>query len=126
MKLLLDANLSPRVVDRLAAAGFETVHVHSIGLLRASDEQIFDYAIQHEHVVVTADTDFPMMLALRRSAGPSVILLRGVAELEPAVLASLIAENVAAVADQLEQGAVVSLSPTSMRWRQLPLEPPNP
>lgn len=44
MKLLLDANLSPALVEPLAAAGHEVVHVTDLGLLMATDEIIFDRA----------------------------------------------------------------------------------
>ena len=65
MRLLLDANLSPRVVDRLRAAGFEAIHVADLGLLTATDDEIFDRAVDEALVIVTADSDFGMLLALR-------------------------------------------------------------
>ncbi len=83
MKLLLDANLSPRIVGALVAAGYEARHVEDVGLLTADDNAIFDYAIASGSVVVTADSDFATLLALRRATSPSVILLRHVAELPP-------------------------------------------
>ncbi len=123
MRLLLDANLSPQLVTHLGALAVDAIHVQVVGLLRASDDEIFAYATQHQMVVVTADTDFPMMLALRQTHTPSVVLLRGIAELSPSSLASLLAENLGTVADKLDRGAVVSLSTRSLRWRQLPLIP---
>lgn len=58
MKLLLDANLSPRIVDRLRTAGFEAIHVDDLGLLTATDEEIFDRAVHDGLVVATADSGF--------------------------------------------------------------------
>ena len=40
MKLLVDANLSPRTVDRLRAAGFDAIHVADLGLVTATDGEI--------------------------------------------------------------------------------------
>jgi len=37
MSLLIDANLSPRIADRLRQAGQEVVHVKDVGLLNATD-----------------------------------------------------------------------------------------
>jgi predicted nuclease of predicted toxin-antitoxin system len=125
MKLLLDANLPPRLVALLQASDVQSSHVEAVGLMTATDSAIFDYALDNDLVVVTADSDFSMMLALRRSSGPSVILLRNVHELDASDLAALVSANLPAVADYLEQGAVVSLSPTSLRWRRLPLVPPD-
>ncbi len=108
MRLLLDANLSPQLVDRLVTAGHELRRVDMIGLRGASDEVIFDYAAQRADVLVTADADFARLLAARGSSAPSVVLLRHVAELPwPAHLALLV-NNLPAVADDLASGAVVS------------------
>lgn len=59
--------------------------------------------------------------ALRRSATPSVILLRAVAELSPDDHAALLVANVSNVVEELEQGAIVSLSPNRLRVRRLPM-----
>jgi len=65
MRLLLDANLSPKLVTHLEGLEVDATHVLGVGLLLASDDEILAYAAQRQLVVVTADTDFPMMLALR-------------------------------------------------------------
>ena len=66
MKLLIDANLSPRVATALRVAGHTAVHVADIGLLDASDSEIFDRAAEDGYVVTQS---------------PSVVHLRHVAEL---------------------------------------------
>jgi len=65
----------------LAEAGFAATHVSAVGLAAADDQTIFDSAAAERLVVITADADFTMLLAARRSASPSVVLLRQVAEL---------------------------------------------
>ena len=121
MRFLLDANLSPRLVEALSDVGFETRHVVELGLVGASDVEIFDRAAADGDVVVTADSDFSMLLAARQSVGPSVILLRQVAELTWQVHLQLLTANLPAVQSDLEAGAVVSLSPTRLAVRRLPL-----
>jgi predicted nuclease of predicted toxin-antitoxin system len=123
VRLLLDANLSPRLVAELRDAGYEALHVADLGLLSASDELIFERAATDQWTVVTADTDFSMLLALRAAASPSVVLLRGVAELTWTAHAGLLVANLEAVATDLDRGAVVSLSPTRLAVRMLPLRP---
>jgi predicted nuclease of predicted toxin-antitoxin system len=73
-------NLSLRVAEGLRAAGFEAVHVADLGLVTASDDEIFDRASAEGFTVVTADSDFGMLLALRRASSPSIVHLRHVAE----------------------------------------------
>jgi predicted nuclease of predicted toxin-antitoxin system len=66
MRLLLDANLSPRLIEPLTASGYDVTHVGDLGLLHATDSVIFDRAVADGYVIVTADSDFPMLVALRR------------------------------------------------------------
>ena len=121
MRFLLDANLSPRLVDRLTAAGYDVAHVAHVGLLTALDSMIFDRAAAEGYVVITADTDFSMLLAARGAARPSVILLRHMAELRSDVHAELLIANLPTVVDDLRDGAVVSMSPTRLSIRRLPI-----
>ena len=67
MRLLVDANLSPSVADGLRKAGVDAVHVVDLDLVTASDDDIFDRAVADGLTVVTADSDFGMLLALRRT-----------------------------------------------------------
>jgi|SoimicmetaTmtHPA_FD_contig_31_14410361_length_599_multi_2_in_0_out_0_2 predicted nuclease of predicted toxin-antitoxin system len=48
MRLLLDANLSPRLVGLLSATGHEVAHVVEFGLITASDRTILDRALSTE------------------------------------------------------------------------------
>lgn len=80
MKLLLDANLSPRVAHDLRSAAFDTTHECDVGLLTAPDDGIIDHAAAEGLVVVTADSDLGTLRALRRFTGPSVVRLRQVAD----------------------------------------------
>ena len=123
MRLLLDANLSPRLAVALTTAGYDVTHVADLDLLAAPDSVIFDRAVDDGYVVVTADTDFSMLLALRRSSSPSVILLRRVSELSPDEHGRLLLANLPAILDDLTRGVVVSLSPTRLAIRQLPIAP---
>lgn len=121
MRFLLDANLSPRLAEALSHAGFDVRHVVELGLVGASDTAIFDRAAADGDVVITADSDFSMLLASRRSVGPSVILLRQVAELSWTAHFELLTANLPAVRADLEAGAVVSLSPARLAVRRLPI-----
>lgn len=122
MRLLLDANLSPQVLGPLRDAGYEALHVAEVEeLLTATDAEIFDHAVAEGFTIVTADSDFPMLLALRRADSPSVVHLRHVAELGPGEHAKLLLANLPAITDDLARGAIVSMSPTRLAIRDLPI-----
>jgi uncharacterized protein (DUF433 family) len=105
----------------LRDAGYDAVHVTDFGLLHGSDDEIFDRALADERTVITADSDFGTLLAMRRTSSPSVIHLRQVVELGPDDHIALLVANLPALASDLARGAIVSLSPTRLAIRDLPI-----
>jgi predicted nuclease of predicted toxin-antitoxin system len=77
VKFLVDMPLSPALARWLAARGHDAVHASVLGLDRAADTEILARAAQDECTVVTADLDYPRLLALAGAEGPSLILFRG-------------------------------------------------
>lgn len=121
MKLLLDANLSPEVGRRLKEAGHDAIHVGDIGLLTVTDPEILRAAVKEERILLTADADFGALLALGSLASPSVLLLRSADHLRPSEQAELIVANLPSIAEDLEKGAIVSLTRDRLRVRELPI-----
>ena len=126
MRLLIDANLSPRVAAGLNSVGFEAIHVADIGLLTATDEAIVEFAASEDLVIISADSDFGELLAASPGATrPSAVLLRSADHLTPDQQASLLATNLPAVEDGLKAGALVSIARGRLRLRPLPIRPVN-
>lgn len=75
MKLLLDANISRSLVPRISESFSDSSHVDLVGLGQASDEQIWDFALDHEFVIVSKDEDFHQR-ALVAGPPPKVIWVR--------------------------------------------------
>jgi predicted nuclease of predicted toxin-antitoxin system len=121
VRLLVDANLSPRVAATLRDAGHEAVHVADIGMLAASDDAILAHAATSGQVIVSADTDFGELLAVAGAVRPSVVLLRSADHLTPDQQAGLLVTNLPAVTADLDAGAVVSIARGRLRVRPLPV-----
>jgi predicted nuclease of predicted toxin-antitoxin system len=58
VSLLLDENLSPRLLQRLSSLFPGMIHVRDIGLKQASDGVIWEWAIRMGYTIVTTDADF--------------------------------------------------------------------
>lgn len=69
MKALLDMPVSASLVDVLQAHGHEGIHAHDIGLDRAPDQELLALARRENRVIITADLDFPRILALSSAEG---------------------------------------------------------
>ena len=77
MKFLLDMPVSVLLLDVLQAQGHEGVHACQIGRDRTPDDELLGIARREGRVVITADLDFPRLMALSLAEGPGLILFRG-------------------------------------------------
>ena len=75
MKLLIDENLSYRLVKQLQELFPGTEQVRRLGLTCRRDISIWEFARQQGFVILTQDEDF-LDLSLVRGAPPKVLLLR--------------------------------------------------
>lgn len=58
MKLLFDHNLPSSLASFLDALYPNSLHVRSVGLDRASDVEIWEYAAKNDFVIASKDSDF--------------------------------------------------------------------
>lgn len=77
MKFLVDMPLAPALAEWLVERGHDAIHASVVGLSGASDAEILHGALEESRAVVTADLDYPRLLALTGSRGPGLILFRG-------------------------------------------------
>ena len=122
MKLLLDQGLPLSAAALLCDAGIDTIHVSEVEMSEAEDADIIQRARDEGRIVATLDADFHTLLALDVASTPSVIRIR-IERLRAKALTNLLLMVIAECEEDLEQGAAVTVEPSRIRVRRLPLVP---
>jgi predicted nuclease of predicted toxin-antitoxin system len=76
LRFLIDNALPPQLADLLSEAGYDADHVRAYGMQAAKDEQIVARAVEEDGIVVSADSDFGVIIAAQEADRPSFILFR--------------------------------------------------
>ena len=111
MKLLLDENLSRRIIPFLQATFPGSSQVALLGLESASDAEIWQYAKTNSFVIVTRDSDFQER-SLIAGHPPQVIWLK-IPNRSKTVVLNILLEHHAEIENALVQHnlACVEISP---------------
>jgi len=120
--ILLDQGLPRSAGSALRDEGWDVLHTGDIGLRRSTDAQILDYARGEERVIITLDSDFHTILALTNASAPSVIRIR-LEGLKGPDLAFLIKKIWPKIKPQVKKGAMVSVTGSGIRIRNIPVFP---
>ena len=113
-------NLSPDWADFLAGNGWTAVHWSSVGCADAPDEDLLSWADKRGFVLITQDLDFGLLLVREGAHRPSVIQIRAQGTL-PSDIGLAVLNAIAAAQQHLQSGAMVTIEPSRMRVRVLPL-----
>jgi predicted nuclease of predicted toxin-antitoxin system len=115
VKLLLDENLSPRLVEILSRAYPGSRHVDHLGLGGKPDHEIWDQAARGDYVLVSKDNDFRQLSFLHGSP-PKVVWL-SVGDASTRAIAELLLRSTARlqefVSDEDESLLVLPHAPES-------------
>ena len=120
MKFLLDMPVSPLLLHVLQAYGHEGVHTYQIGKGRASDSELLQIARRESRIVITADLDFPRLLALSLAEGPGLVLFRG-GNYSDSEMCDLLERLLKTVRPEVMERSVCVVDKSRIRITQLPI-----
>ena len=120
IRILLDQGLPRSAAKILTDKGWDVLHTGDIELSRATDRQILDFARKEDRVIITLDSDFHAILAVENAESPSVIRIRREG-LKGPELAELIMKIWPEIHNILQKGAMITVTESAIRIRQIPL-----
>jgi predicted nuclease of predicted toxin-antitoxin system len=120
VKFLIDMPLSPALAQSLQARGHDAVPASAIGLGRAPDAEIIRRARDEARTVITADLDYPPLLALTNASGPGLILFRG-GDWSDNEITDRLRQVLAAIGENDLEPSILVVDRRRVRRRQLPI-----
>jgi predicted nuclease of predicted toxin-antitoxin system len=121
VRFLVDMPLSPALAAWLRDQGYDAVHAAELGLHRAPDTDIMARAKEEGRTIVTADLDYPRLLALARSTDPSLILFRD-GDWSEADVITRMGEILEALTEADVAQSIIVVDHDRVRRRRLPIE----
>lgn len=112
--------LSPGLGHWLRGEGYDAVHAGEIGLHDAKDTVLLDLARREEQIIITADLDFPRLLALSKAAGPGLILFRG-GDWSDADAITQAGRVIREIPSAKLCTGILTIEHYGIRWRSLPI-----
>ena len=121
MKFLIDNALSPIIGPVLSEGGHDVKHVRDLGMQSAIDSDVIRVAEDESRILVSADTDFGALLALRHSRSPSFVLFRKASNLRPIEIGRHLVSIAEEYTSELTSGCVLTITDEKIRVRRLPI-----
>ena len=120
MKVFLDQGLPYSTIKPLQTAGWDVIHTVDVGMERATDRAIIQYAREQGRFCVTLDSDFHSIIALENNDAPSVIRIRQEG-LKGSAVAALLLKIYPMISEDLHAGALITVTDQAVRLRRLPI-----
>ena len=124
MRILADMPISPRTAEFLRGLGHEVVHAMDLGMARAADEEIVEYAKSRGMSILTEDLDFGAILAVTREMEPGVIILR-LGNWRREQIESRLQRVLEELSEDSFRNSIATVERSRVRFRRLPIQTEN-
>ena len=116
MRFLVDENMPDELAEMLRELGHDSVSVWDIGLHRAPDFRLNEFAIAEGRVIITRDLDFPLR---GEPDAPGLIILRTSRNAHKAEILELMAVLLASPAFDYVFRSITVVTPNRIRSRPI-------
>lgn len=120
IRILLDQGVPRTTASNLQDEKWDILHVGDIGLSKAKDTELIEYARENGRVIITLDSDFHAFLAVTGADSPSVVRIR-IEGLKGPDMAGLIKQIWPQIEFSVTHGAMVTITKKSIRIHELPV-----
>lgn len=120
MKFLADMGISPKAVVHLRQQGHDELHLIDENLHRLPDPDILAKSRREGRILLTHDLDFGELMAASGAHLPSVVIFR-LGNMSVTHVNRHLDLILAQYAEELEQGAILSITENRVRIRALPI-----
>ena len=121
MHFLVNLCIPPKLILKLQEFGYNGIRVDKLGMSKSSDYEIFEYAKQHDMVIITADMDFTRILAYTKSGKPSTIVFH-LKNPSYEKMVKYLKEALIKFEENLQKGAIILIKEGKIRIRNLPVK----
>jgi predicted nuclease of predicted toxin-antitoxin system len=108
------------VVASLKQRGHDALHVRSLDMQSAEDEQILTLAADQQRIMLTHDLDFGRLLALSGAEAPTIVTFR-LSDMGATNVLAVLLDAIDELGPHMERGAAVTIDDVTIRWRPLPI-----
>lgn len=115
---LIDEDMNRSVAEVLRRLGHQVKDVRDEGLRGRSDAAIFQFAQQHQAVILTADLDFSDTVRFPLGSHHGIVIARFPNELSTDKINTEIAQGLASITDHDFIGNLIIISPGKVRIRR--------
>lgn len=121
MKFILNENITPQIKNYFSKCGLQCLDIYETGLNGRTDEEVIEFTITNELVILTHDLDYGRIISLSGKQFSSVITLRH-KKISLEIIQNSLEQLLPSYSDHLSPGALLSVDEESVRVRKLPFQ----
>ncbi|MBN1947028.1 MAG: DUF5615 family PIN-like protein [Bradymonadales bacterium] len=115
---LIDEDMPRSLCRVLCDSGIKAVDVRDVGLRGGSDREVFEYALAHQQVLITADMGFSNILQFPPTGHSGIVIARFPNELPASIITRALLQAIHELSEVDWEGNTIIVEPDRLRMRR--------